>query len=182
MKKIILKSKRLILRTVKLSDAYDYTRWFNDEKVIKFMGFQNRISLKVEQEKLKERLKSKTKVIFTVILKNKNIGFISFDIFSSGNYANIGGAIGEKDEWGNGYGREAFETVIDYLFKKMKMNRVQLEVYEDNKRAYKVYKRIGFKKEGVRRECHWNLITKKYDNDIMMSILKREWKKKVNFK
>lgn len=178
MKKIILKSERLILRTVKLSDAPDYTRWFNDKEIIRFMSFQAMPTLKEETKRLEERLKSKTKSVFTVTLKNKNIGFVSVNTFSSGNYAGVGGTIGEKDEWGNGYGREAFETVIDYLFKKMKMNRVQLEVYSDNARAIKVYKRIGFKKEGVRRQCHWNLITKKYDNEIMMSILKREWKKK----
>ncbi len=178
MKKIILKSKRLVLRTIKLSDAPEYTRWFNDEEIIKYLSTQNKPTLEKEKKIIKEKLKSKDKNTFTILLKNKIIGFSSVKIFKSRNYASIGGAIGEKDEWGNGYGREAFETVLDYLFKKMKMNRVELEVYEDNKRAFKVYKRIGFKKEGVRREYHWNLITKKYDNDIMMSILKREWKKK----
>lgn len=178
MKKIILKSKRLVLRTVKLLDAPDYTRWFNDDEVIKFLGWQNWPSLKKEQKILKEKLKMKNKFTFTVLLKNKSIGFVSFNIFNSGNYAHTVMAIGEKDEWGYGYGREALELVIDYLFKKMKMNRVELEVFTDNKRGIKVYKRIGFRKEGIRRQCHWNLITKKYDDNMMMSILKKEWKNK----
>jgi len=51
-----------------------------------------------------------------------------------------------------------------------------------NKRALYVYKKLGFKLEGIKRECFFNGITKKYEDDGMMSILRSEWLKKLKIK
>ena len=48
----------------------------------------------------------------------------------------------------------------------------------DNKRALSAYKKAGFKLEGVMRRYHWNLVTKKFEDEGMLSILKEEWGKK----
>lgn len=66
----------------------------------------------------------------------------------------------------------------DYVFKKLKYQRFELVVFMDNNRALAVYKKAGFKLEGIRRRYHWNLTTKKFDDEGMMGILKEEWGKK----
>jgi RimJ/RimL family protein N-acetyltransferase len=77
--------------------------------------------------------------------------------------------------WNQGLGSEAAKIVIGYGFKKLKLHRIDLDVYAYNPRAIKVYKRLGFKIEGKKREhAHWN---KKFYDAYQMSILDREWKK-----
>ena len=161
-----------------LLDAVDYTRWFNDKENIRFMSAQDCPSFKKEQKKLKEILKNKNRFVFTIVLESKNIGFCSTNINFKSNCVNIGLMIGEKKEWNKGYGQEALRAVINYLFKEMRMNRVEICVYKNNKRAVNVYKKIGFKKEGLKRQSHWNFVTNKYDDEIIMSILRKEWKSK----
>ena len=47
-----------------------------------------------------------------------------------------------------GYGTESLETFLNYYFGEMKMRSMLLEVAEFNKRAYRVYEKIGFKPIG----------------------------------
>ena len=47
-----------------------------------------------------------------------------------------------------GYGTEILETYLNYYFTTMKMRSMLLEVAEFNKRAYRVYEKIGFKAIG----------------------------------
>lgn len=59
--------------------------------------------------------------------------------------------VGEKNYWGRGYGTEALSLLIKYCFNTLNLYRVELEVFEFNKRAIKVYQKCGFKEEGQRR-------------------------------
>lgn len=49
------------------------------------------------------------------------------------------------------------------------MHRIYLTVLENNKNAYNLYKKIGFKEDGVLRDAIFK--NGKYCNLIMMSIL-----------
>lgn len=58
-------------------------------------------------------------------------------------------------------------------FEELNLHRVDLRVLEYNKRAIKCYEKCGFIKEGVEREGA--LIEGKYETDVFMSILDREY-------
>jgi RimJ/RimL family protein N-acetyltransferase len=47
-----------------------------------------------------------------------------------------------------GYGTEILETFLHYYFTEMRMRRMILEVAEFNKRAFRLYEKIGFKTIG----------------------------------
>ena len=47
-----------------------------------------------------------------------------------------------------GYGSETLSTFLKYYFNHMKMKRMYLEVAEFNKRAHKVYEKMGFRPAG----------------------------------
>ena len=63
--------------------------------------------------------------------------------------------IGEKRVWGKGYGTEATTLVVDYAFRELHLNRLQLHVYEYNPRGMRVYEKVGFQREGVLRHEHF---------------------------
>ena len=56
---------------------------------------------------------------------------------------------------GRGYGSEAARLLLGYAFDVLRLHRVELEVYAFNPRAIHVYEKLGFRREGVRRDALW---------------------------
>ena len=79
-----------------------------------------------------------------------------------------------KAYFGRGYGTEATRLLIDHGFGQLNLHRIELEVYDFNPRAQRVYEKVGFKKEGVRRDVL--LWEGRYQSAIVMSILEDEWR------
>jgi ribosomal protein S18 acetylase RimI-like enzyme len=77
---------------------------------------------------------------------------------------------------GKGYGTEALVWCLDFAFKQANLHRVMLEVAEINPRARRLYERIGFVVEGVKREHLW--FDGRYWDQTIMGILDREWRAK----
>ncbi|MFE0026242.1 GNAT family N-acetyltransferase [Amycolatopsis sp. NPDC059021] len=62
-------------------------------------------------------------------------------------------ALSTAAEFGRGYGTEATRLLLDYAFDVVGLHRVQLEVFDFNTRARRVYEKCGFVAEGVQREA-----------------------------
>ena len=77
-------------------------------------------------------------------------------------------------ERGKGIGTWATEATRDFAFEKLRLHRLELDVYSFNPRAEKVYLKAGFKREGVLRDAIMD--GNEYADDILMSILEDEWK------
>jgi RimJ/RimL family protein N-acetyltransferase len=82
--------------------------------------------------------------------------------------------IGEKEYWDQGYGTDAIETLLRYVFEELNMNRVYLIADERNTRAIHCYEKIGFRREGLLRQNRHKDGT--YTNDVEMSLLQEEWR------
>ncbi len=74
---------------------------------------------------------------------------------------------------GNGYGTDATELILGYGFGMRNLRRIELDVYTINPRAIHVYEKVGFIKEGVKRQ-NW-YYDHQYFDSIIMSILKDEY-------
>ena len=72
-----------------------------------------------------------------------------------------------------GLGTKITQFVLRYAFEELQLHRVDLRVLQYNKRAIKCYEKCGFIQEGVEREGA--LIEGKYETDLFMSILDREF-------
>jgi RimJ/RimL family protein N-acetyltransferase len=87
--------------------------------------------------------------------------------------AMLGILIGEKEFWGRGYGQEATALLVEFGFVLLNLNSIELGVFAFNERAIAVYRKIGFKEIGRRREMRI-IAGKKYDV-ILMDILAEEY-------
>jgi len=104
----------------------------------------------------------------------KLIGDIGVSTIDQKNkHAEIGMAIGDKNYWDKGYGTDLVKTILKFCFQELGLNKVFLDVWEENKRAIGCYLRCGFKKDGVLREHVFK--DGKYYNKWIMSVLKNEW-------
>lgn len=178
MKGKILKGKRVLLRPPALSDAKIFWEWFKDKDIIKYLYVQKPVkSLSLEKKWIASQIKSPDSILFTIINESKEvIGNASLRLNKDNKVVTLGIIIGEKKQWGKGYAGEVINLLSSYVFKNLKYNRFDLVVAANNSRAQRVYEKVGFIKEGVRRKIKWNIVTKQFEDDIVMSILKQEWK------
>lgn len=56
-------------------------------------------------------------------------------------------------QFNRGFGTEASKLVLKYCFEELGLNRIELEVYAFNHRAQRVYEKLGFVWEGIKREA-----------------------------
>jgi RimJ/RimL family protein N-acetyltransferase len=72
-----------------------------------------------------------------------------------------------------GLGTEATRLILRHAFENVGLHRVDLEVYDFNPRARRVYEKVGFVFEGTRRDAlHWY---GEWIDAHVMSILAPEW-------
>ena len=177
MKGPVLKGKRIKLQPIKLADAPDFVRWFGDKEVVKYLLRQTPMTLPEEKKWITKTLKAEDKIFWSIDNEEgKLIGNTGLTVDVKNKAASFGIMIGEKDQWSKGYAGECLKLIGNFVFKKLKYNRLELGVYEQNKRAWRVYEKVGFVLEGVKRERQHNIVTKKFENLGIMSILKKEWK------
>lgn len=171
-----LSNKLVKLRPIRISDAERYVKWFSDQEVNKFVG-QQTISLKQERVYiLKSKTRKAAKVFAIETAAGIHIGSIGLHRIDNKNRsAEYGIIIGDKKFWGKGYGRAASDLILAYGFKSLKLNRIWLNVYKFNKRGIQLYRKLGFKREGVQREYVRRGNT--YYNAYLMSLLTKEWGK-----
>ena len=87
----------------------------------------------------------------------------------------VGIGIGDRDDWGKGYGTDAMKLALRYAFTELNLHRVTLLVFEHNPRARRSYEKAGFVFEGrVRGDCHRD---SQRLNTLWMGILREEWEK-----
>lgn len=74
------------------------------------------------------------------------------DISPHNHHCTVGVTIGDRDYWGDGYGRESLEVLLKYCFDTLKMHRVHTETFEYNEAWQNLVRDAGFKHEGVERD------------------------------
>lgn len=83
-------------------------------------------------------------------------------------------AVFKEENFGRGFGQEAGKLALNYVFGMFHLHRVSLEVLVQNERALHVYEKLGFSREGVKRESTY--YNHKFHNLLMMSILEDEFR------
>lgn len=63
--------------------------------------------------------------------------------------ARIGITIHSPENWGKGYGTEAMKILISFAWKDLNLRRLELDVHAFNKRAIRVYEKMGFSQFGT---------------------------------
>lgn len=82
----------------------------------------------------------------------------------------------EKKEQNKGYGTIAMNALLKFIFLQLNLHKVYLYVFEENKKAIKVYEKCGFKVEGRLIEEVYK--DGSFHNYLRMYILKEDFLKK----
>ncbi len=116
---------------------------------------------------------TKTNPNFWIILKDGlKVGYFRLSNYSPENKNIYIGADISEEYSNKGIATESYKKFIPFIFEKYNLNKISLEVLSTNDKAIHLYKKLGFKIEGIKRE---EILKKEiFVDSIFMSMLKSE--------
>ncbi len=85
----------------------------------------------------------------------------------------FGMTIGDKAQWGQGYGREVVDAVARFCFETLGLNRIQSEIYDFNERSIRLFESAGFQREGV---CRQSVLKQgRLADEYVYGLLREDW-------
>lgn len=169
---MILKcDNNVILRSIDIHDTENVLKWRNSEEVKKFFIYQKEIKYEDHAKWLEQKVATGKVIQFIIEYNGVPIGSVYLqDIDMVHNKAEYGIFIGDQSNCGRGVGTIAAKKCIEYGFDILKLHRIYLRVYEDNKRAISSYEKAGFKREALLIDDVY--VNGKYHNIVLMGIVK----------
>lgn len=166
---------KVVIRAKAVDDAEDDHRWRQDPELAELDAASVlRQGLNEFTRDLEQELKFPTPWVkrFAIdTLDGVHIGnCMVYDIDTIKGQCELGILVGEREYWDGGYGREAFELLIDHCFAMASMNRLYLHTLRWNVRARKAFAGAGLREVGPDpRGGH---------DFILMEITRAEWDSK----
>ena len=168
----LLKGQKVVIRPKRISDASNDYLWRRDEELTRLDASQmlripfSAFLLDYHDEIRHESSRRRRFAIDT--LDGQHIGNCMFyNIDTRKREAELGIMIGDRDYWDNGYGVDAVNTLVNYIFKTTTIDRIYLNTLEWNLRAQRCFRKCGFipfKKQ------------KRFSNTfVVMEMLRGEW-------
>ncbi len=171
--------KKVRLRAIERADLPRFVEWLNAPEVRRGLSLVFPLSLPLEEQWFEADLKKEPhERTLAIEAKSRRdwalIGACSLFRFERYNRnAEFGIVIGDRAYWGRGFGTDAVRTLVGHAFDTLNLHRVYLRVYASNRRAIRVYTKVGFRGEGRLREDHY--IDGNYEDAIVMGMLETEW-------
>lgn len=150
--------------------------WRNKKSISNYM-FTNHKITKEEHKRWIEKLRMKnTAKSWVIKYKLKPVGLASiFNIDYENKTTDWGFYIANESLRGKGIGSAVLYCLMEYVFEKMKFEKMVTNVLGNNHIAIGLYEKFGFVKEGIMKE---KLVRDQKEIDVfLMSIKKEKWNK-----
>lgn len=166
------------LRPGERPDIPLFVHWYTDARTTRTLMMTSPMGQAMEERWFEKMLDAHgTDRFFFVICRREDdrpVGSIDLhEVDRNNGSASLGIAIGDPDDTGAGYGTSALHALVGFAFEQLRLERVELEVYEYNDAARRVYQRVGFVLEGTRRRALYR--DGSFHNVHVMAILRDEW-------
>jgi ribosomal-protein-alanine N-acetyltransferase len=163
----LLEGKNVNLRIAEKDDVFLIMGWWGD---VQYMGEYQDAMTKTHPELEKIMLEN---TIFFIIEKQDGVKIGHIAGWMIGRTMEIGFAM-IPSERGKGYGTEAIQLMVDHLFLKKNVVRIQVTTDVRNVASQKALEKVGFVKEGIMRKYFY--AKGNYRDHFLYSILREEWK------
>ncbi|MCL2519437.1 MAG: GNAT family N-acetyltransferase [Spirochaetaceae bacterium] len=175
-----LQGERLYLRAYKEEDTQPAYKLINDYSSIRTARVLPTFPTSLQEEKdfVGEAMKKSGPTFDFAIVRNEDdvyMGGCSVQKFDEiARIANIGIFLG-KPYQRLGYGYEALSLLIRFIFNELNIRKIKLFVFSFNEAGIALYKKLGFKEEGVLKEELYR--EGRYHDSIVMGLFRRDWVK-----
>ena len=177
-KKKIL-GKNIYLRSLSLKDVtQNYLQWLQDNDVNYFLETKHE---KQNLKKIKNYVNSCNNSdniylfgIFTI--SDIHVGNIKLGpIKINHSLASTSIFLGNKKYWGKGIGSDAINSLANFSFRDLNLNKLTAGMYYNNLHSIKAFGKVGFMREGLRKK-HYKL-ENKFVDVVELGLLRDDYKK-----
>jgi len=173
-----LTTARLALRELLPSDAPDVLVFRGDHEVQKYNGpvLRNLEEVQALIEEVRAEYTARKGIAWAVTFRNSDTVLGLFGIHDWDEYhrrAEIGYDLA-RAYWGQGIGSEAVRAILRFGFEQMNLHRIYAGTIADNHESVRLLEKIGFQREGTRREHSWEEDGTFHDS-AMYGLLRREY-------
>jgi len=154
----VLTTPRLVLRQPTLDDVDDIFQTASDPEVQKYDSdppMQDRSeAVSLVQQRL-AWFAEKRAISWGIELKRtgRTVGGVGFYFWDQAYYKVDLGYTVARLYWRQGIATEALRAVMAFGFEEMGLHRINVDTRMDNTASVRLMARLGFRHEGVRREC-----------------------------
>jgi len=173
-----LETERLLLRPLSTLDLEFVFRHFSDPDVTRYLLDEEPVTTREQAQSIIDFYSSPASQPYNrwVIIRKSDMRPVGTCGYHQWQKAHQRAEIGydlEKASWRQGIMTEALQTMLQYGFEHMDLNRVEALVYVENEASIRLLERLGFQKEGLLRQSFRQGDT--YYDHWLLSLLKAEW-------
>lgn len=170
-------TERLVLREVVESDYSAIYDIYCDEGAVKYQQIKAMSTMEQAKKAVEffiNGFKNKKFIRWCITLKENSdvIGLITLHDFDDWNSKAEIGYMLNKKYWRQNIMSEATIKVIDYAFEVIELNRIEALIDPENIASIKLNIKLGFAKEGLKKEAAYNKRTEKYEDRLIFGIIK----------
>jgi len=176
----MIRGEKVWLRPTEPSDVIHDSQYAGDAEVGHFLGAKTPMS-KAAAERFSAEIFSQNQqdqnsygYAICLLGTEESIGTVFLRNVDKVNGSGIVGIfIGDRRYLGQGYGTDALNALVDFGFGELRLERIELEVFDFNERAVRSYQKAGFQTDAVMRRARFHRGT---HHDVhIMSILRDDW-------
>jgi RimJ/RimL family protein N-acetyltransferase len=181
----LLETQRLVLKPHSLEHLDKFWSWENDPELLYYSDDQPEdqppVSLdetRKSLERMSQQCSPEGEIIHYAIHLKHDGAYIGNGMIAKidryHRHCRIGLMIGDRSQWGKGYGKELLSAVCAYCFQTLKMHRIGAEIYSFNERSIRLFEDVGFQREGALRDS----VLKRgdYFDELLYGLLYPDWK------
>jgi len=145
----MIEGKMVRLTTLRKKHCKFLFKWWNDSEIMAPVGYPNySISMPEVRRSYINYIRKAGGWFLILTIDGVPIGDISYDVLLEERTVEIHIKIGERQYWGQGYGADAVNVLVSYIFKHEKnIERVKAIPALGNNRATRLFEKCGFHKE-----------------------------------
>lgn len=175
----MIKTKRTVIRPIKLEDSEAVFNYRSDSKTNQFQGWIPKTLEEVNEFIHKNPAEFNVpETWFQLVIietnSDKIIGDIGIHFSDERNLQCEIGCTLNKAYQQKGFASETLQAVIDYLFTRLEKHRIFASLDPRNESSVNLMERLGFRKEAHFKRNLW--LREKWVDDLVYALLKSEWK------
>ncbi len=175
----VIKTEGYILREIELKDCRDIYEIYSDVEVMQYQGEEPMKAIEDAGgmvELVRGAYKNKHFIKWCIVEEstNKLIGLISFYSIDFRNNNGHLGYILNRSYWNRRIMSPLVRCVIEHLFNSCTLNRLEVAIHPENHSSIRLAEAMGFVKEGIKLDSVYNRYTEKYEDRIIMGLVKQD--------
>jgi RimJ/RimL family protein N-acetyltransferase len=168
----------VFLRPGERADIPLFVRWLSDARTAEHLAIRSPIGQAMEERWFEDMLdhhgRDRWFFVIARLEDDRPVGSIDLNVLDLTNgSAGVGIMIGDPADTSQGYGSDAIRALLGFGFGELRLERIWLDVYDDNARARHVYEKLGFIQEATFRRGLFR--HGRYIDVHRMAMLRDEW-------